>query len=194
MFRLLYNIFLFYICLSMVCFAQTDSKLSSINEFRKELFIGAAWKDISHKYNVPQEEVKWGEDGRLLLFNDAGSELQLYLDKNSKVEGFFTLYYDGALMGERKELLDKLAVTDGVFVKVVDEKDKKSVKFQGMAYINTDKKTNITSFLLTGPKAGYQYLYVDATYRESDLKRFNRQIFEQIRKKVRWESDNMRHK
>lgn len=186
---LLKSIILFFACSFIAFTAPTDSNLSPVNELRKQLFISAAWKEIQQKYNIPSEEVNWAENGRLLLFKEADSELQIYLDKNRKVEGFFTLYYDGVLLGERKDLLDKLAMTDGVFVKVVNEKDKKLIKFKGMAYINTDKKTGVTLFFLTGPKGGYQHLYVEATYRESDLRRFNRQIFEQIRKKVRWKNE-----
>ena len=155
-----------------------------------KLQLGVVWKDMFGFYGSPAQEIQWGEKGRLLFFYRDGTELQVYLDEKGEVESFLTLYHDGVILSKDKALLKRLAATDGVFVKVVDEKNKKTVKFQGMAYISTDKVTKITSFLLTGPKHGYQHLYAEATYRESDLRRFNRQIFEQIRKKVHWQNKN----
>lgn len=172
----------------MLCL-QDAGNAQQIEELRSKLQLALVWGDLSSFYGSPAQEMKWGEKGRLLFFKREETELQIYLDEKGKVESFLTLYYDGVSLNKYKELLEKLAVTDGVFVKVVDEKDKKLIKFKGMAYINTDKKTGITLFFLTGPKGGYQHLYVEATYRESDLRRFNRQIFEQIRKKVRWKNE-----
>lgn len=178
-----------FLCFVVILLVQSSGNAQQIEDLRSKLQLGLVWGNLSSFYGAPTQEMKWGEKGRLLFFNRNETELQVYLDENSKVESFILLYYDGMLLGERKDLLDKLAMTDGVFVKVVDEKDKKLIKFKGMAYINTDKKTSVTLFFLTGPKGGYQHLYVEATYRESDLRRFNRQIFEQIRKKVRWKNE-----
>lgn len=157
-----------------------------------QLPIGTEWKTVAETYGKPVEDAPWGKGGRLYIFKQEDRELQVYLDRENKVEGVFTLYPDGIVLGKRPELLEQLTGGDGFFVKMVDEKDEKVIRFKGMAYIQTDKKANVSKFLLTAPKQGYQYLYLEASFRANNIRQFNRQIVEQARAKLRWNENQVR--
>lgn len=172
------------------------------------LTMGVSWEKVAKSFGTPTSESTWGRNGKLFIYKEAikaesndpqnyqnYKEFQVYIDASKKIEGFLTIYPHGIELAKMPDILNKLPSEKGAFVKLKDKDNSKVLKFQGMLYQGTDKDKNTTTYiLLTGPKYGYQYIYLEAAFSAQKSRQFYKQILEQVQKKIQWRSEEMKRK